>query len=98
VPAACDSCHEEGTGEKYVPFWQGRIKALYDRVGQKVQAFEALAEARADATQAAALRGRAQQARSILDSIAADGSWGVHNFKYTETLLLEAEKKVSGEG
>jgi len=98
TPAACDSCHEDGTGEKYVPYWQGRIKALYEQVSGKVQAFEALAEAQRDAARAEAYRGRAREARSILDSIAADGSWGVHNFKYTETLLLEAEKKVSGEG
>lgn len=98
VPAACDSCHEDGTGQKYVPFWQSSIKALYARVEQKVQAFEALAEAQTDAVQAQSYRSRAREARSILDSIAADGSWGVHNFKYTETLLLEVEKNVSGEG
>ncbi|MHC4519215.1 MAG: NapC/NirT family cytochrome c [Planctomycetota bacterium] len=98
VPAACDSCHEDGTGQKYVPFWQSRIKTLYERVGQKVQVSEALAEAQTDAARAQAYRGRVREARSILDSIAADGSWGVHNFKYTETLLLEAEKIISGEG
>ncbi len=100
IPAACDNCHEPGTGQKYVPYWQDRIKTLYGRIDQRVKAFEALAEAKAQAnpSQAEDYRRRAQQARSILDSIAADGSWGVHNFKYTEALLLEVEKTVSGEG
>ena len=98
VPAACDNCHEPGTGQQYVPYWQERIKTLYERVDRIVRESEALAEAQADPTRAEATRRRAQQARSVLDSIAADGSWGVHNFKYTEALLLEVEKTVSGEG
>lgn len=97
VPAACDNCHEPGTGEKYVPYWQNRIKTVYERVNRSVTEFEALARAQSDASRAESYGRRAQQARSVLDSIAADGSWGVHNFKYTETLLLEAEKTVSGE-
>jgi len=97
VPAACDNCHEPGTGQKYVPYWQDRIKTVYERVNGNVTEFEALARAQSDASRAEDYLRRAQQARSILDSIAADGSWGVHNFKYTETLLLEAEKAVSGE-
>jgi len=96
VPAACDNCHEAGTGEKYVPYWQSRIKELYERVDRSVQELDALAQAQTDSTRAGEYRRRAEQARGMLDSIAADGSWGVHNFKYTETLLLEAEKMVSG--
>jgi len=97
VPAACDKCHEDGTGQQYVPFWQGQIKALYARVQQKVEEADALAKARAGTDRGADLLGRVQQARSVLDSVAADGSWGVHNFKYTEALLVEAEKTVSGQ-
>jgi len=93
APSACDSCHEEGTGQKYVPFWQSRIKALYERVDRRVKQSEELAQAQTDPER----RRGAQQARSVLDSISADGSWGVHNFKYTEALLLEAETMVSTE-
>jgi hypothetical protein len=96
VPAACDTCHEPGTGEKYVPYWQDRIKTVYERVNRGVAEFEALARAQSDPSRAEDYGRRAQQARSVLDSIAADGSWGVHNFKYTETLLLEAEKTIAG--
>lgn len=95
VPAACDKCHEPGTGQKYVPFWQNTIKTLYERVDRKVRQYEELARQQRDESRAQPMRQRAQQARSILDSIRFDGSWGVHNFKYTEAILLEADKLVS---
>ncbi len=95
VPAACDKCHEAGTGQKYVPFWQDRIKKLYEQVERRVKEAEALAVARAGEEKSRDFSLRVQEARSILDSIRYDGSWGVHNFKYTEALLLEADKMVS---
>ncbi len=98
TPTACDKCHEAGTGDQYVPFWQKRIKALYEQVEKRVKESEALANAETNTERAQELRRRVQQARSILDSVRYDGSWGVHNFKYTETLLLEADKIVSTGG
>jgi len=119
TPGACDKCHEAGTGQKYVPFWQARIKALYEQVERRVQESETLALAQKDGSQAregapnARMRSsppgwggagepqsdpRVRQARSILESIRHDGSWGVHNFKYTEALLLEADRMVSPGG
>lgn len=98
VPSACDKCHETGTGQKYVPFWQERIKMLYEQVERRVKESEALALVQTSEGQAQERSQRARQARSILDSIRYDGSWGVHNFKYTEALLLEAEKIVSSGG
>ena len=95
VPSACDTCHEAGTGQQYVPFWQEKIKSLYDRMDRKVKQLEELAEAQTDEARARDLGRRAREARSILDSILFDGSWGVHNFKYTEALLLEVDKAVS---
>jgi hypothetical protein len=98
VPAACDKCHEVGTGPKYVPFWQQKIKTLYAQVEKKVKEAEALATAQQGAGPVQELGRRVEQARSILDSVRYDGSWGVHNFKYTEALLLEADKMVSTNG
>lgn len=99
TPAACDVCHEPGTGEQYVPFWQTSIKDLYERVDRKVTQFEELAQVQtADEQRAQELLQRAEQARAILNSIVFDGSWGVHNFKYTEALLLEADRLVSSGG
>jgi nitrate/TMAO reductase-like tetraheme cytochrome c subunit len=95
VPAACDKCHEPGTGQKYVSYWQKRVKTLYEQVDGRVKALEELARAQAGDGRAQELRRRAEEARAILNSVLYDGSWGVHNFKYTEALLLEAQKMAS---
>jgi hypothetical protein len=96
VPRACDACHEQGTGQKYVPFWQGQIKAKYEQVRLKVDDLETQTALQANQEGAQRLRGKLEQARLILQSVSADGSWGVHNFKYTEAMLLRAEEIVSG--
>ena len=96
VPRACDTCHEKGTGQQYVPFWQGRIKAKFEQVKAKLENLEVLAQAQANEEASKKLRDKTEQARLILDSIVADGSWGVHNFKYTEAMLVRAEEIIRG--
>jgi hypothetical protein len=96
VPRACDTCHEQGTGQQYVPFWQGQIKAKYEQVSLKVDDLETQTALQTNQETAQRLRGKLEQARLILQSVSADGSWGVHNFKYTEAMLLRAEEIVSG--
>ncbi len=92
-PAGCDSCHEPGTGDKYIPFWQKQIKALYQQVDQRIKQLEDRAQVRQSERQT--LLDKTARARVILDSVQSDGSWGVHNFKYTESLLLEAKRIVA---
>ena len=91
VPAACDNCHEAGTGERYVPFWQKRIKKLHAEAHEKLSRIETGSQSSisADAQQ------RITGAKEILDSIQADGSWGVHNLKYTETLLRQVNEMIN---
>jgi hypothetical protein len=96
VPRACDTCHEKGTGEKYVPFWQGSIKGKFEQVKTRLENLETLAKAQTNEEAGNKLREKAEQARLILESVAADGSWGVHNFKYTEAMLIRAEEIISG--
>jgi hypothetical protein len=96
APRACDTCHEEGTGQKYVPFWQGQIKAKYEQVRLRVDNLEARLKVETNQETAQRLRDSVTQARLILESVAADGSWGVHNFKYTEAMLLAADEIISG--
>jgi hypothetical protein len=96
VPRACDTCHEKGTGQQYVPFWQGQIKAKYEQVRLKVDNLEAQMRVQTNEEAAKRLGDKVEQAKLILESIASDGSWGVHNFKYTEAMLLRAEEIVSG--
>jgi hypothetical protein len=95
VPRACDVCHKEGTGQQYVPFWQKKIKAKYAEVELKINNLEAQGRAAANEGAAGGLRSRLKQAKAILQSVSADGSWGVHNFKYTEAMLLRANELVS---
>lgn len=93
IPQACDSCHEPGTGQRYIPFWQKNIKGLYQQVLEQADQLESkigLFDAKAQKTAAEKL----SRARSILESVKADGSWGVHNLKYTESLLLEAKETL----
>lgn len=95
VPEACDRCHEKGTGAQYVPLWQGGIKSLFDRVSKRIALLEGELKVQTDGPARDDLNRRIQTARSVLESVSADGSWGVHNFKYTEALLLEAEKVLT---
>jgi hypothetical protein len=89
VPRACDNCHEQGTGQQYIPFWQNKIKAMHEEVSRKLDQLKSR-----QAT--SRLKESIDQAQSILDSISSDGSWGVHNFKYTEAMLRRADEIVGG--
>ena len=89
VPRACDNCHEQGTGQQYIPFWQNKIKAMHKEVSRKLDRLKSRQTT-------SRLKESIDQAQSILDSISSDGSWGVHNFKYTEALLRRADEIVSG--
>lgn len=89
VPRACDNCHEEGTGLQYIPFWQNKIKSMHQETSRKLDRLRSRQTT-------SRLKETIDQVQSILDSIESDGSWGVHNFKYTEALLLQADKIVSG--
>jgi len=95
VPRSCDKCHEPGTGEQYIPFWQGKIKGLYDKILARVDKIEQLARLETNQQLAQKSKDRAEQARAILESVANDGSWGVHNFKYTEAMLNKANGIVN---
>jgi len=95
VPRACDKCHEKGTGQQYIPFWQGKIKALYKKISGEVDSLEEHRQHETDEQLAQKFESRVKQARSILESISSDGSWGVHNFKYTEAMLLKADKIIA---
>jgi hypothetical protein len=94
VPRACDTCHEQGTGDKYIPFWQKQIKELHESVSEKVDLLAERAKLEANKQLAQELNEKVKQAREVLDSVVLDGSWGVHNFKYTEAMLRQAGEMV----
>jgi nitrate/TMAO reductase-like tetraheme cytochrome c subunit len=86
--AACDTCHRPGLGERTIPLWQRTTRDLY----QEVQDLFPSAERRAAASpEVAALLLEAEQ---FLELVRLDGSWGVHNPRYTQRLLEDARSKV----
>jgi hypothetical protein len=95
VPEACDRCHEPGSGYRYISFWQNKIKKLHEEVSRKVDVFEERTRFETDHQLVEKLQDKVKQARSILESVSADGSWGVHNFKYTEAMLLKVNEIIN---
>jgi hypothetical protein len=95
VPQACDKCHEAGTGEKYVPFWQGNTKKLFEQVNSRLSRLENRVQFETDKQEIEKLQNRVSEAKVLLDSVEVDGSWGVHNLKYTEAMLMKANKIIT---
>ena len=68
---------------------------MYEKVSYKVDKLQERAQLKTDEQLAQEFQDKVKQARSILESVASDGSWGVHNLKYTEAILLKAKEIVS---
>jgi len=87
VAAACDECHDKGTGKAMISLWQGTTRKLH-KSSLKILADLEKAQGNAPHAQAApAMRA----ARAKLRAIEQDGSWGVHNPAMAELLLKEAD-------
>ena len=83
---SCDRCHAPGLGEQMIPMWQRTAREMHAAVSAE------LADAGTPAGPGAA--GLLEEARGLLDLVAADGSWGVHNPVYTQQLLERAREKI----
>jgi len=91
VPQACDKCHEPGTGEKYIPFWQANIKGLYEQINNRLDKLQKdHARSASDEKTTGEFEQKVRHAKILLETVASDGSWGVHNLKYSEDMLLKA--------
>jgi nitrate/TMAO reductase-like tetraheme cytochrome c subunit len=95
APEACDKCHEKGTGARYIPFWQDQTRKLHAQVRAKLDSLRTRLEMQVDDTKKEEMAGRIAEVRALLDTVAADGSWGVHNLKYTEALLMKANDIIN---
>lgn len=84
VPEACDRCHKQGLGAQMIPLWQKTTRTLYDQVAADIDAGQA----------AGAQKELLDECRSLLEMIRVDGSWGVHNPRYTQQVLEEARQKL----
>jgi nitrate/TMAO reductase-like tetraheme cytochrome c subunit len=83
--SACDSCHKPGLGAQMIPLWQRNTHALHDSVVQLIPVTSPTDD-----------RGRqlVGEAKQLIDLVRLDGSWGVHNPRYTEELLGQARAKL----
>lgn len=85
-PESCDSCHKPGLGQMQVPQWQRDTRRLYDDVKRTVEN----ARAHADSLDDPRARQLIHDAEQLLEIVRLDGSWGVHNPRYTQSLLERA--------
>jgi len=91
VPEACDACHQKGLGAQMVPMWQRNTHQLYDDV---MALMPTTANAWADTNPQA--RSLVAEAQRLLDLVRVDGSWGVHNPRYTQKIIEQARQKALG--
>jgi hypothetical protein len=85
VPEACDRCHRPGMGEMMVPLWQRSTRKLHADVAALLPSASSPWAAGNPAAESLV-----REAERLLDLVRLDGSWGVHNPRYTEELLERA--------
>jgi hypothetical protein len=88
VPEACDRCHKPGFGARMVPLWQKTAHTLYDQVADGLKATRAEQPGESAAPALA-------EVQTILEMVKVDGSWGVHNPRYTQQLLEQARDRLA---
>jgi hypothetical protein len=70
-----------------IPLWQNATRAMHEQV---VRAIESAAAAEPTEAQGALVA----EARALAELVRIDGSWGVHNPRYTQQLLELAREKL----
>jgi hypothetical protein len=84
---SCDRCHKAGLGARMVPLWQRTTHSLYDQVEADLKNFESSTDPATTAVVA--------EVQRLLAAVRLDGSWGVHNPRYTQHLLEQAREKLA---
>jgi hypothetical protein len=84
--AACDRCHKPGLGDQMIPLWQKTTHSLYDQVEAELATVES--DKSPETTRLV------EETRKLLETVRLDGSWGVHNPRYTQHLLEQAREKL----
>ncbi|MEO8392754.1 MAG: cytochrome c3 family protein, partial [Chloroflexota bacterium] len=91
VPSACAGCHDTLTTtdlELLVTNTQASVKARLETDQAQFASLPQPADGSAELA-------RYQQASAALDFVRNDGSFGVHNYTYTDTLLTAAEQELA---
>ena len=93
VAEACDACHAKGTGKVMLALWQGTTRKLHEAgiagLDQAVKTPPKLGEGERGVRTASSA---VAAARTRLDAVRRDGSWGVHNKTMVDVLLQEADR------
>lgn len=85
-PEGCNKCHKPGFGEKMIPLWQKTTHQLWDQVSELLAKKQAQPGANPETI---------AEVQRILTQVRVDGSWGVHNPRYTQKLLESARKSLN---
>lgn len=88
APEACNTCHQDGFGEKMIPLWQDATHRLFDEVQKRYDEVKR----RNGVTQEGAAQ--IDTAAGLLNLVKFDGSWGVHNPQYTKRILEMAREAI----
>ena len=86
---SCGTCHKPGLGEQLVPLWQKNTRTLYDTTVAMLPPEGSAAPLNPEQAK------RVAEARQLLDLVRVDGSWGVHNPRYTQKILEDAQQKLA---
>ena len=87
VPEACDTCHKPGLGHQMIPLWQRNTRQLHKGVSDVLSALPPSKDPR--------VLELTKNAQTLLDLVRLDGSWGVHNPRYTQELLKQARVSLA---
>jgi len=87
VPEACDTCHKPGLGQQMIPLWQRNTRRLHKGVSEVLATLPPSKDPRVVEL--------TKNAQTLLDLVRLDGSWGVHNPRYTQELLKQARLNLS---
>ena len=87
---ACDECHDKGIGKTSTALWQGTTRKLSRKTLARLDSLRS-------GTPALDSRARTatEKAAALLNAIRDDGSWGVHNPRITDIMLLEANGLIN---
>ncbi len=88
TPEACDACHKPGLGKEMIPLWQRTAHSLYDQAEADLKVAEAIIKSESGVAELG-------EVRKLLTMVRLDGSWGVHNPRYTQQVLEQARTRLS---
>lgn len=85
-PESCDACHKPGYGDQIIPLWQKTTRTMYEQAERDVARTREV-----PGIDDAQIR----EVEELLRLVRVDGSWGVHNPRYSQHLIEQARGKLA---